>query len=221
MPAETTADREPLSKLLYRGTTAAHQAAEQTPYMLALFQGTLPKEDYGRWLVRFHFVYAALEETSEALRGDSAVGGLRLPELDRTEAIERDLAHFYGRSWRDELASSPGTDAYVARLRHVRDEWPLGLVPHHWIRYAGYLHGGATLAKMLTTTYGLPEGEGMRFYDFAAIPDRTAFIGEYHARMNAVPVGPDDIAALIAEGNRAFEANTAITTELGAEAGLS
>ncbi len=55
----------------------------------------------------------------------------------------------------------------MARLRHVREEWPLGLVPHHWIRYAGYLHGGATLAKMLTTTYGLPGGEGMRFYDFA------------------------------------------------------
>ncbi|NVI92790.1 heme oxygenase (biliverdin-producing) [Actinomadura sp. BRA 177] len=221
MPAETTADREPLSKLLYQGTTEAHQAAEQTPYMLAMFQGKLPKEDYSRWLVRFHFVYSALEETAEALRGDPAVGGLYLPELNRTEAIERDLAYFYGTDWRAELTPSPGTDAYVARLRHVREEWPLGLVPHHWIRYAGYLHGGATLAKMLTTTYGLPEGEGMRFYDFAGIPDRTAFIGDYHTRMNAVPVKAEDVDALVAEGTRAFEANTAITTELGAESGLS
>lgn len=79
----------------------------------------------------------------------------------------------------------------MARLRRVRDEWPLGLVPHHWIRYAGCLHGGATLAKLLTTTYGLPEGEGMRFYDFAKIPDPPDFIGEYHARMNAgAPVPP-------------------------------
>lgn len=221
MPAETTADREPLSKLLYKGTTEAHQAAEQTPYMLAMFQGKLSKEAYSRWLVRFHFVYSALEAASEALRDDPAVGSLHLPELHRTEAIERDLAYFYGRDWRAELSASPGTDAYVARLDHVRDEWPLGLVPHHWIRYAGYLHGGATLAKMLTTTYGLPEGEGMRFYDFAEIPDRTAFIGDYHARMNAVPAGPDDIDALVAEGTRAFEANTAITLELGEETGQS
>lgn len=225
MPAETTADRaadrEPLSKLLYKGTTAAHQAAEQTPYMLAMFQGRLSKDAYSRWLVRFHFVYAALEATSEALRDDPAVGRLHLPELARTEAIERDLAYFHGRDWRDELSPSPGTDAYVARLRHVREEWPLGLVPHHWIRYAGYLHGGATLAKLLTTTYGLPEGEGMRFYDFADIADPAAFIGDYHARMNAVPAGPGDIDALVSEGTRAFEANTAITTELGEEAGLS
>lgn len=220
MPAETTADREPLSKLLYKGTTAAHQAAEQTPYMLAMFRGKLSKGDYSRWLVRFHFVYSALEETSEALRDDPAVGRLHLPELHRTEAIERDLAYFYGTGWRAELTSSPGTDAYVARLRRVRDEWPLGLVPHHWIRYAGYLHGGATLAKLLSTTYGLPEGEGMRFYDFAEIPDPPDFIGEYHARMNAVPVAADDVGALVAEGSRAFEANTAITTELGDEAGL-
>lgn len=61
MPAETAADREPLSKLLYKGTTAAHQAAEQTPYVLAMFQGKLSKGDYSRWLVRFHFVYSALE----------------------------------------------------------------------------------------------------------------------------------------------------------------
>ncbi|MFI0349096.1 heme oxygenase (biliverdin-producing) [Actinomadura sp. 9N407] len=221
MPAETTADREPLSRLLYQGTTAAHQAAEQTPYMLAMFQGRLTREAYSRWLVRFHFVYSALEATSEALRDDPAVGRLRLPELDRTEAIERDLAYFHGRDWRAELSPSPGTDAYVARLRHVREEWPLGLVPHHWIRYAGYLHGGATLAKMLTATYGLPEGEGMRFYDFAGIEDRPAFIPGYHDRMNAVPTGPEDVGALVAEGTRAFEANTAITIELGDEAGLA
>ncbi len=39
--------------------------------------------------------------------------------------------------------------------------------------------------------------------------------------MNAVPVKAEDVDALVAEGTRAFEANTAITTELGAESGLS
>ncbi len=97
MSAETTADREPLSKLLYQGTTEAHQAAEQTPYMLAMFQGKLPKEDYSRWLVRFHFVYSALEETAEAARRPRRRRAVP-PELNRTEAIERDLAYFTGRT---------------------------------------------------------------------------------------------------------------------------
>ncbi|WP_327085358.1 biliverdin-producing heme oxygenase [Nonomuraea sp. NBC_01738] len=207
---------EPLSTLLYQGTTTAHRAAENTPYMLALFQGKISAEGYRLWLSRFHPVYAALEEAAEALRHDPAVGRLYLPELFRTEAIERDLAFFHGRDWRAALGdASPATGAYVARLRHVRDEWPLGLVSHQWIRYAGYLHGGATLAGMLSSAYGLSGGEGMAFYDFAEIGDTRAFVRKYHAKMDAVPVGDGDLALLVAEANFAFDANAAITVELG------
>lgn len=216
----TTQDREPLSQLLYAGTTDAHRAAEQTPYMRALFQGKLSREAYRAWLVRFHYVYTALEETTAALRDDPAVGGLYLPELLRTEAIERDLGYFYGRDWRAALEPSPATDAYVARLRRVREEWPLGLVPHHWIRYGGYLHGGRMLARRLASTYDLPDGTGTAFYAFTEIADNAAFITEYHARMNAVPLGSDDVAALIEEGDQAFNANAAITVELGATFGV-
>ncbi|WP_031168963.1 heme oxygenase (biliverdin-producing) [Streptosporangium roseum] len=211
----TSQDLDPLSRLLYKGTTEAHRAAENTPYMLALFQGKLTEDAYRLWLIRFHAVYAALERTTEALRDDPAVGVLHLPQLHRTEAIEKDLAHFYGRDWRQALETSPATDAYVARLERVREEWPLGLVPHHWIRYAGYLHGGATLGKMLATTYGLTGGEGTAFYDFAEIGDTHAFVSEYHARMNSIPVTDEDIPALVDEGNQAFNGNAAITVELG------
>jgi len=213
----TTQGQEPLSKLLYRGTTEAHRAAENTPYMLALFQGKLTQEAYRLWLVRFHAVYSALERTTEALRDDPAVGVMHLPQLYRTEAIERDLAHFYGRDWREALATSPATDAYVARLERVREEWPLGLVPHHWIRYAGYLHGGATLGKLLATTYGLTGGEGTAFYTFAEIEDTHAFVADYHARMNGIALGEEDLPALVAEGNHAFDGNAAITVELGSD----
>ncbi|WP_433360021.1 heme oxygenase (biliverdin-producing) [Streptosporangium sp. CA-115845] len=221
METNTAQERNPLSKLLYHGTSEAHRIAENTPYMLALFQGKLAKDAYAAWLVRFHAVYSELEQTAEALRADPSVGSLWLPQLNRTEAIERDLAYFYGPDWRDSLRISPATDAYVARLRRVRDEWPLGLVPHHWIRYAGYLHGGATLAKLLSTTYDLPDGAGVTFYDFAEIEDNHAFIAGYHARMNAVPVTAEDIESLVEEGNHAFRGNTAITVELGEEFGIS
>ncbi|WP_067177747.1 biliverdin-producing heme oxygenase [Microtetraspora niveoalba] len=221
MDTNTAQEREPLSKLLYHGTSEAHRAAENTPYMLALFQGRLPKDAYVAWLVRFHAVYSELERTTGALREDPAVGSLHLPQLNRTEAIERDLAHFNGPGWRDSLRTSPATDAYVARLRRVREEWPLGLVPHQWIRYAGYLHGGATLAKLLRTTYGLSDGAGLAFYDFTEIEDNRAFISDYHARMNAVPVAAHDIEPLVEEGNHAFRGNAAITVELGEEFGVS
>ncbi|WP_433213916.1 heme oxygenase (biliverdin-producing) [Microtetraspora malaysiensis] len=221
METTTAQEREPLSKLLYHRTSEAHRAAENTPYMLAMFQGKLTKDAYSAWLVRFHAVYSALEQTAEALREDPSVGSLYLPQLNRTEAIERDLAYFYGRDWRDALKTSPATDAYVARLHRVRDEWPLGLVPHHWIRYAGYLHGGATLARMLTTTYGLSDGDGVAFYDFTEIEDNHAFIADYHARMNAVPVTAEDVDPLVEEGNHAFRGNEAITVELGGEFSLS
>lgn len=221
MEATDTAEQLPLAKLLYQGTTDAHRAAEQTPYMLAMFEGKLTQEQYRAWLVCFHFVYSALEEATASLREHPVVGALHLPQLHRAEAIERDLAHFYGRGWRDALEPTPATGAYVARLREVRDEWPLGLIPHHWIRYAGYLHGGATLAALLSKTYGLAEGVGTAFYDFAAIEDRPAFIADYHARMNAVDVPEAERGRLVEEGRRAFGANTAITLELGTSFGLS
>lgn len=221
MDATDTTEQLPLAKLLYQGTTDEHRAAEQTPYMLAMFEGKLTREQYRLWLVRFHYVYSALEEATASLSDHPVLGALHLPQLNRSEAIERDLAYFYGSGWRDAVEPTPATSAYVARLREVRDAWPLGLVPHHWIRYAGYLHGGATLAGLLSRTYGLADGAGMAFYDFAAIEDRPAFIADYHARMNAIDVRGADRERIVEEGRRAFAANTAITLELGLSFGLS
>eukprot|EP01047_Picozoa_sp_COSAG01_P116982 COSAG01_NODE_45651_length_407_cov_1.448052_1_plen_104_part_10 len=97
-----------LSGQLKEGTSAAHAAAENVHFVKNFIRGDIPKPLYTRFLVALYHVYRVMERRLEqeglALPRDQ--GGLVAPiwfprELNRVEALEKDLEHWLGPAWRD------------------------------------------------------------------------------------------------------------------------
>lgn len=213
-----TGPREAINAALMQGTAEIHREAERRPFMVAQFKGELPKEAYAAYLGRLSYVYDALEETAEVIRQDSNVGPLYSPELFRREGLEKDLTALVGPGWRQTIPSTPASDAYAARIREIAVEHPPSWVAHQWLRYLGYVLGQGLIRGLLSKAYG-PDVP-VAFYDFPDIAEPKEYLGGYHARMNAMKLSDDDVARVVAEGERAFQLQIDLTDELAREFGI-
>src|SRR3954468_20220802 len=83
----------PFSTVIRVASHAQHTEAETSTFMSDLLGGRLGVEAYARYTEQLWFVYRALEEPAETLRGDAVAGPFIRPELMRTAELERDLAH--------------------------------------------------------------------------------------------------------------------------------
>lgn len=216
---ETATEEEPLSKMLFAGSSVIHRQAERRPFMVVFFKAQLPRDAYVEYLGRLSYIYQGLEDVDEALRQDSVVGRMYSPELHRSEAIETDMTYFAGPDWRDKVAPSPATGAYVDRIRWCEKELPPAFVAHQWLRYLGNVLGQPVLHRIMKKAYGV-DNQGMDFYRYTKVADPRAYLGEYHARMNSMPLDAETKALVVEEGNRAFRLQIDLTDELARGFGI-
>lgn len=212
-------DPSSLSHKLLEITSVIHKEAERRPFMITFFKTKLPREAYAEWLGRQWFVYSALEEVDTKLKDDAAVGRMYSPELHRREAIERDLAFWFGEDWKSSVNESPAAKAYAERIREVGDEFPPGYVAHQWLRYLGNVLGQEMLRRLVTKPFGVTD-EGLDFYRYPKVEDPKAYLGQYHARLNSIPIDDAEKDKVAAEGVRAFELNIGLTDELAEDFGI-
>lgn len=201
----------PLSTKLREGTKVSHRTAETTPFIQAFFAAQVTVEAYRELLARLYQVYGMLEQSCE---GHPALGTLHSSALSRTQALERDLIHYYGEDWRDHICPTPATQAYVERIRSVAGEWQAGLVAHHYTRYLGDLSGGQILKRIAIKAFKLTNGQGVAFYEFPGIPDIDQFKTEYRAKLDALPIEDEVAQKIVEEANHAFYLNTQLFAEL-------
>lgn len=218
-PLTSAAEEQPLSKLIFGGSQKIHRAAERRPFMVVFFKGELPRETYIEYLGRLSYVYEAIEDADEALRDDPVVGGMYSPELHRRAAIDQDMAFFAGAGWRDRIGPSPATKAYVDAIKRATAEFPPAFVAHQWLRYLGNVLGQPVLQRIMRKAYGV-EDEGMAFYRYDKVADPRAYLGEYHARMNAMPLNAAGKQRVVDEANAAWQLQIDFTDELAAEFGI-
>ena len=211
---------EPLSKLIFGGSAEIHRKAERRPFMVVFFKAQLPKESYAEYLGRLSFIYGAIEDADEALKQDPVVGGMYSPELHRRESIDADMEFLAGEGWRDRVSYSPATKAYVERIRSVAGEFPPGFVAHQWLRYLGNVLAQPVLQRIMRRAYGFEE-EGTAFARYPKIADPRAYLGEYHARMNAMPLDASDKQRVVDEANRAWQHQIDFTDELASDFGIT
>jgi heme oxygenase len=211
-PATT---RPSFSAALRQATWDAHGDAEQAPWLTALVAGEVDLRGYAELVAQHHFAYAALEAAVEAMRDDPAAGPFVDDRLTRGPALVADLEALLGPGWRDEVAPSPATAAYVARLEAVCSTWPGGFVAHHYVRYLGDLSGGQMLRKRIEDVYDIGPSSGTAFYDFARIDDLGAYKDDYRAKLDEVPWDDDERARVIDEVLVGYRHNTAVLQELG------
>lgn len=213
-------DPSSLSHKLLERTAVIHKEAERRPFMVTFFKTKLPRDAYAAWLGRQWFIYSALEEVDSHLRTDPVVGRMYSPELHRKDALETDLTYWLGVEWRSEVSESPSAKAYAERIREVGEDFPPGYVAHQWLRYLGNVLGQDMLRRLVSKSFGTTD-EGMSFYAYPKVPDPKAYLGDYHARMNSIPIDDASKERVADEGARAFQLNIDLTDELASEFGIA
>ncbi|MFJ6566850.1 heme oxygenase (biliverdin-producing) [Streptomyces sp. NPDC091292] len=215
-------DTTPFSTLIRTASHDAHTEAETSTFMSDLLGGKLGVGAYARYTEQLWFVYRALEDSAESLRDDPVAGPFVQPELLRLAALERDLAHLRGPSWRTGLTPLPATEAYAGRVEECVREWPAGYVAHHYTRYLGDLSGGQIIRDKAERTWGFArKGDGVRFYVFEEITNPAAFKRGYRELLDQVRADELEKQRIVAECKRAFALNTAVFQALGEEFPLS
>lgn len=69
--------------------------------------------------VALYYTYEAMEEEIERNKDHPDFSPLYFPELNRRDALSRDLDYFYGEDWRERVSCSPATQRYVERIHQV------------------------------------------------------------------------------------------------------
>lgn len=230
----TTSDPAPvgLAAALRIGTSAAHRDAERGSFVHALIRGQLPRSTYLDYLRGLQAIYIALETALETARESHQTRDLVGPELLRAPAIARDLRNLGAAELAPNLAANLAADlaaiaparAYADRLRDLADRDPTLLIAHAYTRYLGDLSGGQLLRRGAARCLGLtatPGTPGLEFYDFPAIPDLDAYKRQFRTRLDALPLRPDQAAAVVDEARRAFADTAALFNALAPDPALA
>jgi len=175
------------------------------------------EENYKQLIANFYFVYRAMEEEIQKLRGDSTLGKLLFTELERVPALEQDLRYFYGPIWRSIVEPTDQCQRYVNRIREVSKDEPELLIAHHYTRYIGDLSGGQILKKIAERAIGT---EGLNFYDFPKIDDKKGFKASYKSMLDTLDLDQHQINAIIVEANYAFRLNMYMFEEIEGSSSL-
>lgn len=208
----------PFSTQIRSATARQHADAENSRFLTDMLGGALGVDSYHRYTGQLWFVYRALEARWDTLADDAIARPFIRPELARTAALERDLAHLIGPRWRADLTPLPATAAYAARIDECARDWPAGYIAHHYTRYLGDLSGGQVIRGTAEKLWDLPHrGDGVRFYVFDNVGNPAAFKREYRGLLDRLPLDDLERRRVLDEGRRAFAMNTALFQELAAQ----
>ena len=203
-----------LAARLREATRDAHRRAERSGIMRRLLAGEVERWRYARLLRALHGVYAALESGLDRHAGDPRVAPAADDRLRRAPALAADLRRLHGDGW-PALAVAAEGRAYVRHLERLADREPLLLVAHAYVRYLGDLAGGQLLRRLVGRSVAggfVPTAA----YEFPAIAEPAAFVADYRARLDGLPVDAGTADAIVGEAVAAFERHVRLFEELDA-----
>ena len=211
---DATAPAEGFSTRLRRATLAEHKATEASPFVRRLLSRRLPIDGYAGMTAQWWFLYGALEREVAAHRTKPILAAFVDDDLCRLDALASDLDALLGADWRAKVEPLRGTEAYVERLGALADDWPAGLLAHHYLRYMGDLSGGQIIAKVVRRAYGPAGDAATRFYAFERIPDLAAYKATYRGRLDRVELDATGRQRLIDEVDLGYRLTERIFAEL-------
>ena len=205
---------------LKEGTKESHSAAENTKFVASFLRGVVDYEEYRKLLTNFYYVYDTMEQRIRETE-DPMVQAIKSEDLERKEAIERDLEYYYGPEWRDKQIPSEACKKYCHRINEIAEENPYLLIAHHYTRYIGDLSGGRILREIAARVLKPPVGKGLDFYEFPSIPDAKLFKQNYRAALDNLGLDTSQEKSLIEEANYAFQLNMFMFYEIQGNASKS
>ena len=209
-----------LAIALKEGTKESHSAAENTKFVASFLRGVVDYEEYRKLLTNFYYVYDTMEQRIRETE-DPMVQAIKSEDLERKEAIERDLEYYYGSDWKDKQIPSEACNTYCHRINEIAEKDPYLLVAHHYTRYIGDLSGGKILKEITARVLKPPAGKGLDFYEFPSIPNAKLFKQNYRAVLDNLGTDSSQENALITEANYAFRLNMYMFDEIQGNASKS
>jgi heme oxygenase len=202
----------PFSQEIRDATVNAHGSAQRSGFMADLFGGLVTRERYARYVAQQWFIYDAIERAAATLADDPVARPFLHSELTRVPAVEADLEFLAGPAWRELLAPTPETAAYVTAIE-CASTTAGGFVAHHYVRYLGDLSGGQHIAKVIAAKLRFDDGQGVRSLAFA-IDDLDAFKDGYRRALDNAPWNESERTAVVAEILGAYRLATDVLTVL-------
>lgn len=205
---ETAEQVAPLSHDLKTSTAVAHDQAEHSTFMTELMGGKLDLAAFIDLQIQSWYFYSALERAVRQVSDHPVMAMMNDSRLDRADRLARDLDELTGSSkWRMTARSTAATAAYVERLEELAAAGDAPrLVAHHYVRYLGDLSGGQVIARMMQRYYDAPEA-GLSFYRFEGIEKLKPYKDCYRAKLDQLPLTPEQRADMLDEAARAFLLN--------------
>lgn len=206
---------DPLSTVLRQATWGAHEEVESGPLEDALADGRLNPDVYADLLAQSLAIYQAIEGLAPRMTNDPVAGPFVRPEVFRAAHVERDLAHYWGASWRDRVDLLPETQFYVQRIATVAADDPIAWIAHGYTRYLADLSGGLVIDKAITEAYGLEQdGRWLYTFDLPAGVDPKTWKNAYRQLLNVLDLDPATAIRLIEEALIAYQCNIALNDAL-------
>lgn len=211
---------DPLSTVLRQATWGAHEEVESGPLEDALADGRLAVDVYADLLAQTWAVYRALESLAPQLVAHPLAGVFVRPEVFRTHHVERDLAYYWGPSWRQRVDLLADTEFYVHRIETVAAADPVAWIAHSYTRYLADLSGGLVIDKAITAAYDLEQdGRWLYTFDLGDGIDPKAWKNAYRQLLNVLDLDTATAVRLIEEALVAYQCNIALNDALVARHG--
>lgn len=172
-----------------------------------MLKGTASRAGYALFLCNLLPAYRALEAGLERYQ---ALAEIAMPELYRSELIERDLAVLAEL----EPGASQLLPAGIDYGERVASAGATRLIAHAYVRFLGDLSGGRILARRLAKSLGLP-AEAMNFHHFA-IGQLNLFGLAYRKAIDSLPMSSQDKKTVLDEALIAFSHNIRLSDEVAA-----
>ncbi|XP_066587227.1 uncharacterized protein Ho [Prorops nasuta] len=132
-------------KKMRRATREIHAISDALVNAKLAF-GFLDDSVWADGLLVFYEIFRYLEGAMIRLKS-TKIGLLRLAELQRTDAFEKDLEFYLGKGWMKTYSPRESVIKYLMRLREVEDTDPTLLMAYIYHLYMGLLSGGIILRK--------------------------------------------------------------------------
>ena len=202
-----------LAEAFRSGSSAAHRETENSSYIQMMIEGKITCKSHVAYLHALWFVYRAMEEVITP--NDSRLGIVYDPALFRTQALAADYQYYSGKPLQvDAAPASPATRDYVANIHALANDWPLGLLAHHYTRYIGDLAGGQGLKSCVEMALQPEPGQGLAAFEFPLIADPAAYRLGYRQKLNSIPVTSEETEKLVEEVKHVFQLNRNLFIEL-------
>lgn len=213
---ETTQKKDMLAMAMLKGTMDLHDKAEKCSYILRMIESRITRPQYRLLLADLHVIYSALEVETEQLKEDPIYGPMYCPdELNRVDALEKDLLYFYGGNWRKSITPTKAALKYADHIHEIGQRQPCLLLAHSFVRYLGDLSGGQVLKFKMSRCMSMPaSGEGLYFYQFDKVQNAIRLKNYLMGRINNLEVEPQLFDDLLQEARLAFQLNIDVFEEL-------